>query len=92
MAFLIERPTDVIKRKNKNSLRFCHFSVWYLAGVVDAINGPARIAIPTGQQISVHLYLSPSFDEDISLRSVICPMGGHFVLVAILLITSYRRY
>ena len=23
-------------KKNKNNLRFCHFPVWYLAGVVDA--------------------------------------------------------
>ena len=23
-------------KKNKNNLRFCHFLVWYLAGVVDA--------------------------------------------------------
>ena len=76
-------------KKTKNNLRFWHFNFWFriLPLSFKAINGPARLAIISRPQGSLHKRLSPDFGEDISVRSVIHLTGwpscsrGKFIMI-----------
>ena len=75
------RPSCFRGKPNINvlpTLIICDFATFrfgILPVSLTLINGPVRIAIGSGPQISLQKFLTPRFGRDISVRSVIYPTG-----------------